>query len=298
MQGIGGLYMAAFIGEFLGVFILVFIGISTVAVSVLFNAPSGILQIGLIWGIGVTLAIYATRHLSCAHLNPAVSVGMAIAGRMKLRKLPIYVLAQFMGGIAAGAIVLMVFHGFIIVFESTNNIVRGTADSIRTAMIFGDYFPNPGLGDVRFTVSTSTAFFSEALGTFLLISMIFLLTEGCNLGKPNEGVSPIFIGATLTVLICIFSPLTQASFNPARDFGPKLIAYFAGWNAIAIPGPNGGVFVVYILAPVFGAAFSGLFWRYALVPLMDRKTSELGCKCNSLLIPEQVTVDSNKFDQD
>ena len=62
-----------YFGEFFGTFVLVFFGIATVAVSVLFNAPSGVVQISLIWGIGVTLAIYATRHLSCAHLNPAVS---------------------------------------------------------------------------------------------------------------------------------------------------------------------------------------------------------------------------------
>ncbi len=75
-------------GEFLGTFILVFLGISTVAAAVLFNAFSGLMQVSLIWGLGVTLAIYATRHLSCAHLNPAVSLGMVLAGRMDSRLLP------------------------------------------------------------------------------------------------------------------------------------------------------------------------------------------------------------------
>jgi len=70
-------------GEFFGTFLLVFFGTSIVAVSVLFNAPSRLVQVAFIWGLGVTLAIYATRHLSCAHLNPAVSLGMVLAGRMR-----------------------------------------------------------------------------------------------------------------------------------------------------------------------------------------------------------------------
>ena len=71
-----------FAGELLGTFILVFFGIGSVAVTVLFSAHSGLLQVALMWGIGVSLAIYCTRHLSCAHLNPAVSLAMVVAGRM------------------------------------------------------------------------------------------------------------------------------------------------------------------------------------------------------------------------
>jgi len=70
------------VGEFMGTFILVFFGCGSVAVTVLFKANTGIFQVAAVWGIGVTLAIYATRHLSCAHLNPAVSVAMVMAGRM------------------------------------------------------------------------------------------------------------------------------------------------------------------------------------------------------------------------
>lgn len=72
------------IGEILGTFMLVLFGCGSVAVSVLFGAYHGLMQIALAWGIGVTLAIYATRHLSCAHLNPAVSLSMAMSGRMLL----------------------------------------------------------------------------------------------------------------------------------------------------------------------------------------------------------------------
>jgi glycerol uptake facilitator protein len=101
-----------FIGEILGTFILVLFGCGSVAVSVLFAGYSGLLQIAMVWGIGVALAIYLTRHLSCAHLNPAVSIAMVAAGRMNVRKLPVYLLAQFFGAILAGIAIYPVVFSF------------------------------------------------------------------------------------------------------------------------------------------------------------------------------------------
>ena len=80
----------SFLGECLGTFILTLFGCSSVACAVLFGEYGSIFQIGLVWGLAVTLAVYMTRYLSCAHLNPAVSVAMVLAGRMKAKKLPCY----------------------------------------------------------------------------------------------------------------------------------------------------------------------------------------------------------------
>jgi glycerol uptake facilitator protein len=253
-----------FLGELLGTFILVFFGCSSVAVSVLFKSHVGLFQIASVWGIGVTLAIYATRHLSCAHLNPAVSIAMVAAQRMHIKKLPLYILAQFTGAILAGLTLYLLFSSSITNFELTNNIIRGDANSSATAMMFGEYFPS---------ISLFNAFLAEALGTFLLVLAIFSVTEKCNVGRPNNEFAPVLIGAALTAIISIIAPLTQAGLNPARDFGPRLVSYLAGWKLVAIPGPKGGFFIVYILGPIIGGIVSSLLFTKLIQPLMLKTRS-------------------------
>ena len=101
--------MKDFIGEMVGTFILTFLGCSSVAVSVLFGEYNSIFQIGLVWGIAVTLSVFLTRHICYAHLNPAVSVAMVVAGRMKANMLPSYFAAQFLGAIMAGTMLYILF---------------------------------------------------------------------------------------------------------------------------------------------------------------------------------------------
>jgi glycerol uptake facilitator protein len=253
-------WLCNFLGELLGTFILVLFGCSAVAVSVLFKAHLGLFQIASVWGIGVTLAIYSTRHLSCAHLNPAVSIAMVIAQRMHIKKLPLYILAQFTGAFLAGASLYLLFSSSITDFELANNIIRGNPDSVATAKMFGEYFPS---------ISLFNAFLAEMLGTFLLVFIIFSVTEKCNVGRPNNDFAPVLIGAAVTAIISIIAPLTQAGINPARDFGPRLFSYFAGWKSIAIPGPKGGFFTVYIVGPILGANLAAILFTKITFPLLN-----------------------------
>ena len=270
-------YLQSFTGELLGTFILVFFGCGAVAVTVLFAAHAGLFQVAMVWGIGAALAIYSTRHLSCAHLNPAVSLAMVAAGRMAPKKLPLYWLGQITGAVLAGAFLYGIFSGAIGNFETAHNIVRGSADSVQTAMIFGEYFPNPASPIDAGAVTPQAAFFAEALGTFFLVTMIFFLTEGCNVGRPPSDIAPVLIGLTVAAIISVLAPLTQAGLNPARDFGPRLVACLAGWGRAAIPGPRGGFFTVYILGPLAGAAVAALLFSKVLQPLLEAKTG--GCRC-------------------
>jgi glycerol uptake facilitator protein len=268
-------YRKEFIGETLGTFVLVLFGCGSVAVSVLFDGYSGLFQIAIVWGIGVSLAIYLTRHLSCAHLNPAVSIGMVIAGRMKARKLPVYLLAQFVGAIIAGFTIYLLFSSSISGYESANGIIRGTPDSVKTAKMFGEYYVNQGSQAI---VSMPLAIGAEAFGTFILLMMIFALTEGCNVGRPDNALAPVFIGLTVTSVICLIAPLTQAGLNPARDFGPRLVSWLFGWGDAAFPDRAGGFFFVYILAPVIGGSLASLFFVRVLEPAMKIKSDPCNCK--------------------
>ncbi|MDD4991155.1 MAG: aquaporin [Paludibacter sp.] len=268
-------YKNEFLGEFLGTFILVLFGCGSVAVSVLFNGYQGILQIALVWGIGVTLAIYLTRHLCCAHLNPAVSIAMVISKRMSADRLPAYIIAQILGAFVAGLTVYILFSSSISSFEQTQNIIRGSEESAKIAKMFGEYYNIGGHG-----IGMLLAMAAEAFGTFILLLMIFALTEGCNVGKPSNAIAPVFIGLTVSSIICLIAPLTQAGLNPARDFGPRMIAWMFGWGNAAFPDQQGGFFLVYMLAPIVGGIFAALFFTKILEPAMKKSTTDGGC-CNN-----------------
>ncbi|OPY62457.1 MAG: Glycerol uptake facilitator protein [Syntrophorhabdaceae bacterium PtaU1.Bin034] len=269
-----------FVGEFVGTFLLVFFGCGSVAVTVLYSAHSGLFQIAIIWGLAVTIAIYATRYLSCAHFNPAVSLAMVLGRRMALSKLPVYLCAQFIGAFAAAATLYLLFGDSIARYESVNHILRGSPASIKTAQMFGEYYPNPGAG-LAAAVTPLTAFLAEAIGTFALVSLIFSLTEGCNLGRPNDALAPLFIGLTVTIIISIVAPLTQAGLNPARDLSPRLFALLAGWGSAALPDRSFGLITIYVLGPLCGGALAAGVFAFVIEPLAKRKERDQDpCGCS------------------
>jgi glycerol uptake facilitator protein len=93
---------------------------------------------------------------------------------------------------------------------------------------------------------------------------VFALTDPRNRERPLSGLAPCVIGLTVAAIIVVVAPATQAGLNPARDFGPRIVAWLAGYGEIAIPGPRGGFFTVYILAPMLGAVGGAAFWQYVL----------------------------------
>jgi glycerol uptake facilitator protein len=262
-------FRAEFTGELIGTFILVFFGCSAVAVNVLYSAHVGLFQVAAIWGGGLTLAIYVTRHLSDAHFNPAISLAMIVGKRMPLISLPVYLIGQFSGAFLAAAVLYMIFSGSIIEYEAVNGIVRGSPESVTTAMMFGEFYPNPGAG-VSFTITTMNAFLAEAAGTFLLAFFILALTDRTNNGKPDDALTPVFIGLTLAVIIGIIAPLTQAGLNPARDLAPRIFAYLAGWQKAAMPDEHYGFLSVYVLGPIIGGVLASVMYTNVVGPLMNK----------------------------
>jgi len=251
------------LSEFLGTLILVFFGVGSVNTAVLAGAQQGLWQVAVVWGVAIGLAIYTAGAVSGAHINPAITVAMAVWRGFPKGKVAPYMVAQLAGAFCGSLILYGLFHGMIAHFEAANQIVRGQTGSQLSAMVFGEYFPNPAMIGTTVEafrqVSHITAMFGEAIGTAFLACFVFALTEPRNPDAPRFMV-PIFIGLTVSIIISIVAPLTQAGLNPARDFGPRLVSYIFGWGSIAIPGPRAGFFTVYILSPVIGAVFgSGVY---------------------------------------
>jgi glycerol uptake facilitator protein len=247
--------------EATGTFLLVLFGTGAVFVAVLCGALQGLLEVALVWGVGVALAIYAAGAISGAHLNPAVTLAAAVYSRFPRRRVAPYVAAQTAGAFAASAVLYALFCNVLADFEQSRGIVRGAPGSELSAMVFGEYFPNPamfGTGPEAFAKVTHVqAVTAEVLGTALLVFFVFALTDPHNRLRPARAFAAPFIGLAVAVIIVVIAPLTQACLNPARDFGPRLFAFAVGFGEIAIPGPRGGFLTVYVLAPLFGGLLGG-----------------------------------------
>jgi glycerol uptake facilitator protein len=253
------------VGEFAGTFLLVFFGCGSVAAAVLTGALAGTFQVAVVWGLGIATAIYLTGGLSGAHLNPAVTLAMATVDRLPWRRVPGHLLAQLLGAFSASAVLYAVFFGALRAYEYSNHIVRGAPGSEASAMVFGEFFPNPGghplgAGGPTF-VSTEAAFCVEALGTAILVLVILCATDARNPSRPGI-LTAATIGLTVTMLISLFAPLTMAGFNPARDFGPRLFSALAGWGRMVFTVNGSGWLVVYILAPLAGGQAGALAYRF------------------------------------
>lgn len=276
------------LAEFIGTFILVFFGVGSVHTAVSTQAQAGLWQVAVVWGVAIALAIYATGAVSGCHINPAITLAFAAWRGFPWRKVLPYIAAQVAGAFAAAAVLYGLFHGAIAHFEAQHSIVRGQPGSQLSAMMYGEYFPNPAIlgtdAAAWAQVSHLQAFCAELVGTAFLAFFVFALVDPQNWGAPRGNMFALFIGLTVSIVISIIAPLTQAALNPARDFGPRLWALLAGWGPIAIPGPRGGFFTVYILAPLWGGLLGGLVYERLIVPF--RKVSKTG--------EQEVALDEGK----
>jgi glycerol uptake facilitator protein len=282
--------------ECLGTFILVFFGCGSVHAAVLTGAQSGLWQVAVVWGVAIMVATYVVGGISGSHINPAITLAFWVWGGFPGRLVPFYLASQFAGAFLAGSCLFFFYQAYLEQREADLKLTRGQPGSEMTAMCFGEYFPNPGrweaswreilrtsaksstssnspelfkiLDNHQHFVSREIAFAAEFLGTLILALVVFAVTEPKNLAAPQGQTAPIFIGLTVSILISVIDPLTQACFNPARDFGPRTVAWLGGWGDIAWPGSAGldGTLLVYGLAPILGALCGGAVFRFFLRP--------------------------------
>ncbi len=252
------------IGEFFGTFLLVFFGCGSVCSAVATGAQVGIFQVAIVWGLGIATAIYLTGSLSSAHLNPAVTIAAAAWSRFPLRLVLPYLLVQMIAAFAAAALLYALFAGALAGYESAHGIVRGAPGSEATAMVFADYFPNPGgktlTVQARAIMTPGRAFAGELVGTAIMVLVIFCVTDERNATRPQI-LTAATIGLTVTLIISLLGPLTMAGLNPARDLGPRLFSSLAGWRSVPFTTNGNGWLTVYILAPICGGLLGGGIYR-------------------------------------
>lgn len=269
--------LRASLAEALGTGLLVFIGLGAVHAAVLTAAQQGLWQVAVVWGLGIAAAVYCTASVSGAHLNPAVTVAMVVWRQFPSHQAIPYIIGQVLGSFGAAALLFVMFSQHVAQREEQMQVVRGQPGSVVTAMCYGEYFPNPGRLDsskpyssvehekLQSLLTLPQAFLAEAIGTMILVLVIFALSDPNNEFAVTSNLAPVMIGMTVACLISIIAPLTQACFNPARDFGPRLFSSLAGWGNIVWNSPMPYAWlVIYIVAPCVGAVTGGGLYRFLI----------------------------------
>jgi aquaporin Z len=218
--------MKKYIAEFVGTLVLVLVACGTAIASSCQTTTPGYIATALAFGLVIIAMAYSICKVSGCHINPAVSVSMAISGRMTWLECAKYIVAQILGGIAGAALLKVLFIDFGFKTLGANT------------------FAEPG----QFATNTGIAILIEAILTFIFTSVVLGVTEN----KKHAPVAGIVIGLTLTLVHLIGIPFTGTSVNPARSIGPAL---FSGGSAMS-------ELWVFILAPILGAIVAGLFYRY------------------------------------
>lgn len=219
------------VAEFIGTFWLVLGGCGSAVLAAGFpELGIGFVGVSLAFGLTVLTMAYAIGHISGCHLNPAVSVGLAVAGRFKFADLPAYVIAQVLGATAAAALLVCIASG-----APGFDVANGLASNG-----FGEHSPGG--------YSMQSGFITEVVLTLMFLIVILGATDK----RAPAGFAPIAIGLCLTLIHLISIPVTNTSVNPARSTGPALMV--GGWAIAQL--------WMFWVAPIIGAAIAGLVYRW------------------------------------
>lgn len=236
--------------EFLGTFTLIVFGIGVVAQVVMGEGSHGeYYSINIGWGVAVMLGCYVAAGVSGAHINPAVTLAMAVHRGFPWGKVLPYMLAQFAGAFVASAVVYFTY------LEALNHF--DPSRTIETAAIWSTYpqdylsnFPG-GLVD-------------QIVGTALLLLVIFAVTDERNVGVP-AALAPVIFGATVFLIGMTYGLNAGYAINPARDLAPRLFTAVAGWGQAVFAADNNWWWV-----PVVGPLIGGVLAGFVYDPLITR----------------------------
>jgi aquaporin Z len=225
------------LAEFFGTFWLTFGGCGSAVLAAKFlamenvtplNLGIGLVGVSLAFGLTVLTMAYSIGHISGCHLNPAVSIGLWVAGRFKGSQIPSYILSQVIGAAAGAGVLYLIASG-----QSDFSLAGGFAANGYSAHSPGGY-------------SLVSALVAEIVLTFFFLMIILGSTDS----RAPQGFAPIAIGLGLTLVHLIGIPVTNLSVNPARSTGPAL--FVGGWALSQL--------WLFWVAPIVGATLAGLLY--------------------------------------
>jgi glycerol uptake facilitator protein len=268
--------------EFFGTFILICFGDGVVAMlwalpgsgrgtySNILNSSGDWLLITWGWALAVAFAVYVSGGITGAHINPAVTLMAAIRRQLPWNKVLGYWGAQVLGAFVGAALVFLVYNNAINHYDQVEHIVKGTAASQSTYSTFAT-FP------AAYFHSFLGPLIDQIVGTFFLVLFICAVTDEFNL-PVGSNMGPFVIGMIIMALGISFGANAGYAINPARDFGPRLFAWIAGWGKEAMPGNYGNVndyFWVPIVGPLIGAAIAAFVYDLGIQDFLKaRKGAE------------------------
>ena len=239
------------LAEFFGTFVLIVFGVGVVAQVVLSRSAAGtFLSINIAWGLAVTMGCYVSAGVTGAHLNPAVTLALAARRAFPWNKVAPYAAAQIAGAFTASAVVFLTYHEALAAFDGG---VRQVLGAQGTAGIWATY-PQP------FLSTFPGGFIDQVVGTALLVACIFGITDSRNSPAP-AGLAPVVVGLLVVLIGATFGFNSGYAINPARDFGPRLFTFVAGWGGEVFRAGNNWWWVP-IVAPCVGGVLGG--WLYDL----------------------------------
>lgn len=254
------------ISETIAVFLIILFGDSAACMYLLYHpSPYSHAYWGvcMAWGLGVAMAIYATGAVSGTHANPAVTLALALYRRFSWRKVAPYCAAQVTGGFLGAIVVFALFQPVIHQFNLSHHLTRAGGGAAAA------FFTHPGLA-----ITPLHAFFDEIVLTGLLLFGIFAITEQYNEMAPMANSSALIIGLLVAAIGSSMGYLEAWALNPARDFGPRLFCYLAGWGRQALPSP-GHYWWVPIAGPLLGGVVGAGAYQTLIHPFLPARLRAL-----------------------
>jgi glycerol uptake facilitator protein len=263
-------YTAELLAEFLGTFTLIVFGCGVVAHFVLRNAVGDpapgnantfgdFTTVNWAWGFGVVMGVYVAGGISGAHINPAVTLALAVRRGFPWAKVGPYWVAQLLGAFVAALLIRWNFY------EWFNQVDPG-----KTYATQGVFSTSPGPG-----LSVLGGFRSEIIGTAVLVMMVLAIIDARNTA-PGSNMAPLIIGLLVVAIGMSLGALSGYAINPARDFGPRLASWLTGWST-AMSAPTGEFYAwVPIVGPLIGGVLGAFVYDGFIGRFLPVEEPEVG----------------------